>query len=245
MRGNLTAHGLAAATLLYGAAAIAAPSLQNGGFESSSFVTSTEFGASYSAGQGVTGWTSPSASAFNLYWLASQALAHADIRNDTRFPGEAQQITFNFNQLSPNGGNFVALDGDTDYNGPLQQSISGLTPGGKYTVAFSWAAIQLTNRTGETTERFDVSLGSQTLSTATLTNPTQGFSGWKSASLTFTASAATELLSFLSVGTPNGLPPVALLDGVSLTEVPEPGTIALLGAGMLAVGALRRRAAKA
>ena len=57
--------------------------------------------------------------------------------------------------------------------------------------------------------------------------------------MTFTADAVNPVLSFLSVGAPDGLPPFAVLDGVSLEAVPEPSA-ALLGAlGALAL--LRRR----
>src|SRR4051794_37066523 len=34
---------------------------------------------------------------------------------------------------SPDGGKFVGADGDTRYHGPLQQTITGLAPGGTYT----------------------------------------------------------------------------------------------------------------
>jgi hypothetical protein len=70
------------------------------------------------------------------------------------------------------------------------------------------------------------------------------FSGWLPVNLTFTANSTSELLSFLAVGTPSGnLPPFALLDGVSLTAVPEPSTWAmmLLGFGGLGYAAYRRR----
>lgn len=44
--------------------------------------------------------------------------------------------------------------------------------------------------------------------------------------------SASEVLSFLAIGTPAGVPPFALLDGVSISEVPEPGSLVLLGAGL-------------
>jgi hypothetical protein len=62
--------------------------------------------------------------------------------------------------------------------------------------------------------------------------------------LTFTANSTSELLSFLAVGTPSGnLPPFALLDGVSLTAVPEPSNWAMMlaGFGGLGFAAVRRR----
>jgi len=53
--------------------------------------------------------------------------------------------------------------------------------------------------------------------------------------------SATEVLSFLAIGTPGGVPPFSLLDGVSITEVPEPTSLALLGAGLGLVGLMTRR----
>ena len=57
----------------------------------------------------------------------------------------------------------------------------------------------------------------------------------------FTAKSTSQLLSFLSIGTPLGLPPAALLDGVSLTTVPEPATWAMMIMGFFGLGAVLRR----
>jgi hypothetical protein len=57
--------------------------------------------------------------------------------------------------------------------------------------------------------------------------------------MTFTATAATDVLSFLSTGTPSGVPPFALLDGVSMVAVPEPSGAALMIVGVLALAGLR------
>ena len=61
--------------------------------------------------------------------------------------------------------------------------------------------------------------------------------------INYTATAAHEALTFLSIGTPTGYPPIATLDGVSLTQVPEPASLAVLGAGigLLGLVMMRRR----
>jgi hypothetical protein len=60
--------------------------------------------------------------------------------------------------------------------------------------------------------------------------------------MTFTATAATQVLSFLAKGTPGGAPPISFLDGVSLmAAVPEPTSWALMIVGFGAVGATMRR----
>ena len=83
--------------------------------------------------------------------------------------------------------------------------------------------------------------------TSTVDVASRGFTGWMTGSMTFTATSASELLEFVSLGAPSGQPPVALLDGVSLTGLtgaaPEPGTWAMMGLGFAGLGlvAYRRR----
>jgi len=74
------------------------------------------------------------------------------------------------------------------------------------------------------TEQWQVTLGSETLFTPVEDNVSHGFSGWLFETMGFTAASSSEPLSFLSVGTPNGVPPFALLDGVTLSQstAPEP-----------------------
>ena len=145
--------------------------------------------------------------------------------------------------LSPAGGAFVALDGDTQFNGPLSQTVSGLVPGQAYLLRFAWAAGMFDNRVEPTyaaglsiQNSLTVSLGTDSFTTPTVTTVPGQFTGWFSVSRIFTASAASETLSFLSIGAPNGLPPVALLDGVSLTAVPVPASALLFGIGLLGLG---------
>lgn len=245
MRSTFLLSVAALATLAVAAPASAVPNLvKNGSFENVTGITrSSEFGASYKTGQAVTDWFSPSSKAFNVVFFPGEANGPKDA--DTRFapshPGGEPGQYLHRSTLSPDGGKFVALDGDTNANGPLQQSISGLTANKKYNLGFYWAAAQYADRKGATTERFDVSLGNQTFSTKTLNNASMGFTGWMKQNFTFTATGGTELLSFLSTGTPNGLPPVALLDGVSLQAVPEPAALTVFGLGLIGLGVARLR----
>lgn len=142
---------------------------------------------------------------------------------------------------SPDGGNFVAADGAFQI-GAIEQEITGLTAGQKYNLSFYWAGAQQYTFDGLNTEQWIVSLGSETHSTAVYQNSNHGFSGWRSETFTFTAQGATQVLSFLAHGTPDGVPPFSLLDGVSLTAaVPEPGTWSMMILGFGAAGGLLRR----
>jgi len=143
---------------------------------------------------------------------------------------------------SPDGGNYVAADGAFEV-GAITQTIGGLTAGDTYAVSFYWAGAQQSGFSGITTERWDVSLGAQTIDTAIVTDPNHGFTGWQYSTLDFTATSGSEVLSFLAIGTPNGEPPFSLLDGVSMNVVtPEPATLPLLLTGLMGgLGALRSR----
>ena len=145
-----------------------------------------------------------------------------------------------FPSSSPDGGNYLALDGAAGV-GPMSQQLNGLTLGSQYELSFYWAAAQQKGYVAANglTELLKVSLGGQSISTAQIAYPQYTFQDWRKVTMTFTADAVNPILSFLSVGTPSGAPPFALLDGVSLNAVPEPSA-ALLGAlGALAL--LRRR----
>ncbi len=223
--------------------------VNNGGFEivaPGSPVQGFELGPNWNFNTNLTGWTSAAGSstnangAFNILYNSATATT---VSPDTRFTaGELQTLSSaNYGGASPDGGNFVALDGDIFANGALSQLINGLEVGKDYALSFYWATTQLQNRVGATTERLDISFGSDSFSTPTIGIPTHGFSGWTQVTERFTATNSSQLLSFLSVGTPDGLPPVALLDGVSVEAVPEPASWAMLVIGFGLVGAAARR----
>ena len=216
----------------------AANFVTNGSFEDSSYTSNTQFGAGY-GGQGVTGWTGAGGNHLQFYFFGgTQATTNAV----NQFGDSQGYFRDNFSVLSPDGGNFVALDGDINYNGQLSQTLTGLTAGKNYTVSFSWAASQLRNRTGATTEQLVVGFGSATQATSVVAVPSEGFRGWFKEKFNFTADGASQVLSFLSVGTPAGLPPIAALDGVSVTAVPEPSSWAMLlvGFGLIGLGVRSR-----
>jgi len=225
----------------------AAPLVVNGGFENTSLTASYEMNTTNVTGWSTTGYnflyrsgTATSSGAYTPQWKQQIKLW------DTNASG----VSNGFPASSPDGGNFIAADGAYEV-APITQTINGLAIGGRYNVSFYWAGAQQTGYTGVTTEQWKVSLGKTTQSTAVATNPSRGFTGWLFQTFTYTATSASEVLSFMAVGTPAGQPPFSLLDGVSMnaalavTAVPEPASWTMLLLGLVSVGSvkLRRRSA--
>jgi hypothetical protein len=247
---------VAAALVLAAGSAGAANLVQNGGFDSASYASNSQFGAGF-GGEGVTSWMGGGGNHLQFFYIGgTQSTTNAV----NQFGDPKGYFYDSFSTLSPTtGGNFVALDGDSDFTGFIQQDISGLVVGQTYSLSFDWAAAQLKNRIGPITEQLQVSLGSDTFLTSIAAisgnvsadiDPTGGpggFGGWMTTTHSFTATATTETLKFLSVGTPNGLPPIAALDSIALTSVPEPAAwmMMLLGFGGLGAVLRRRRAVAA
>jgi hypothetical protein len=150
---------------------------------------------------------------------------------------------------SANGGNVFASD--AQYGpGLLSQTINDLSVGASYLLTFDSAVGQQAGFSGANLNNFwQVSFGDTTLNTAALTIADGEFSGWKTASMAFTATSASQMLSFLAKGGSAGAPPFLLLDGVSMnananantSAVPEPSTISLLLGGIGLAGFLARR----
>lgn len=174
--------------------------------------------------------------------------------------------------LSPDGGNFVLIDGDRSIpvSTTLYQTLNGLIVGKEYDVFFYQAAAQFLDKSGDTTEQWDVSLGGNPLNLTTdgniiggvhilsalmlnpndPNNPNDGFHPWRPQTIRFKVVGAndgdvvSQVLGFFSVGFPGGQPPIVLLDGVKVTAVPEPETLVLLGIGLLGILAARRQQKK-
>ncbi len=143
-------------------------------------------------------------------------------------------------------GNYVAIDGGSGNNMALQQTLTGLTSGQTYQLTFYMAAGEQSGNTVPTTGNWQVTLGNSTLTSATSTNPggtSGGFSGWSLVTMNFSFSGS-QVLTFLSQGTPSGNPPMVFLADVNLTQVatPEPASIGLMvAAGILGLLMMRRR----
>jgi hypothetical protein len=94
---------------------------------------------------------------------------------------------------------------------------------------------------GATTEQWRVTLGGEAETSSLMHNASQGVVPWSQQTLDFIATSTSEVLTFLALGTPGGEPPVSLLADVSMTDIPEPASFALVGGGVLALLAARRR----
>jgi hypothetical protein len=190
----------------------------------------------------LTGWTAGPGSSGVLGFLIPSGFADTTGVHDVRFndtfllwgPGAGGGGVANgLPATSPDGGNYVAMDAAPSLRGSgISQTLNGLTTGATYSVSFYWAAAQQHGFDGATTEAVQVSFGSQTQTTTTFDNPSHGFSGWMSSTFTFTADNVSDVINFLSLGGPDGLPPFVLLDGISVDPTPEPGSLTLALGGL-------------
>lgn len=228
---------LAIASLLSFSAAPAAALVFNGGFEQ------TTNGPGQIGTTQAVGWQS---GGYNFIFDSTNADSWGSPGPDGRLRlwGPATGYD-NGLGASLDGGYFFGADG-AYLQAPISQMIEGLTVGAQYDLKFYWAGAQQAGYEGRNNERWAVSFGNDTKLTDWYHNDTGGFSGWFTEVFRFTATSPTQILSFLAHGTPDGVPPFSLLDGVTLTEqVPEAPTAAIMlfGLGLVGLQARRRRKA--
>jgi hypothetical protein len=220
----------------------AANLIQNGGFENTTPVIGSSTSGQLdnyviadhwtSAGPGSGTSNPPSSSDTGSFNVLFNSAAQA---TTTGVQDQAGNMTLWAATDSPNGGNFVGGDGDVRpgslHVGPISQEVDGLNVGGKYQLGFFWAAAQEKPFDGTTKQSWLVTVtpvgggsADATVSTPTFTLPQHTFSGWMKFTFDFVTTSANEVISFTPVGD-KPVPPVTLLDGVTLTAVPEPSNI--------------------
>ena len=240
--------GYLAATAL--TPAHAGPSITNGSFEQVTSNGGTVPGylsgsGNIAAGSSLDGWTNTDGYSFISNGAANGSLG----------VGPNGAISLWAATASPDGGNFLAVDGDISRTtqvkgnlgrGTLSQMITGLNVGDNYAISFYQAAAQQSGFSAATSEQYLVSLGATSKLSTLMSLPAGGgandFSGWSLQTLVFNATSTSELLTFFADATA-GSPPFVLLDGVSIADVPEPSAITLIMAGGLGLLAVRRRKA--
>jgi hypothetical protein len=210
--------------------------VQNGSFEQTSATTTSQF-----ISVTVNNWSNSNTAGEAIVlpsWFTNGYLTVPTVTFDGPVP-----------QTSPDGGNFVFSDGDF-MNSAITQTLTGLTPSTTYQLTF-WQALAQDKEPNVTVPGFvtgywRVSLGASSLNSTlmkangSIAGPgSANISPWAQETMLFTAQNATEVLSFLSVGT--GDPPLVLLDGVSVTAVPAPGAFGLLSSACVVLGGVYRR----
>lgn len=194
----------------------------------------------------VSGWTNPDATGWNGIQKAYNFVYGAGTADTTGANGwDGNVKLWGTVTNSPTGGNVIGADANFSYTAAFFQTVSGLTAGTDYTLSFDWAQGQQSPFTGPTTSGWNVTFGSDTATTGTPALASESFAGWTHFTQIFTATSNSQLLSFLATGGPLGLPPFALLDGVSLTPppapVPVPAALPLMASGLIGLAGLRRR----
>jgi hypothetical protein len=225
------AIGFGCAALLMFASQAQATSFTNGSFETNTGAGQLGIGGGTTA----AGWSVPSGGYVFLFAPGTADTTGAytpEFNANLSLWGPNNGSANGLPASSPDGGYFIGMDSDFQSQ-PLQQTITGLTVGQTYQVGFWWAAAQQYGFNGETQENWTVSLGSESDTTATINLPSHGFNNWQYQTYDFTADSTSDVLSFIAGGSPGGPPPFSLLDGVSFSPVPEPGTLPLIFTGLM------------
>jgi len=168
-----------------------------------------------------------------------------------------------FPATSPAGGNFLGLDacygqGSGACNAgyvSIYQNVSGLKPGGTYTLTFYQAAGQWRGYSGPTNDQWEVGLGNICIVNCgsgfvgdieysqIMHNASQGVVPWEQVTLNFTLPSNVGpdgVLSFVARSDVS-VPPVVFLDGIDLEETPEPATLLTFGSSLIGLSAVGLR----
>jgi len=156
-------------------------------------------------------------------------------------------------------GDIVVADAYSSYAEAITQSITGLAPNTAYSLSFYYSGAQQSGFSGSSSDYWQIaygpSSGTNTVSTPAICIP-QPVSGtlcagdassstpvWAKETINFvTTNTGTQFISFLAQGNaPANEPPFMLLANVTVSKVPEPASLALLGAGFFGLVASRRR----
>ena len=221
----------------------------NGGFETttgtSGNTVSNELSNGSYAGAGITGWTTNTPTgAYNIVYVPGSTAANTSYGTGN--------VTLQGSPATDGGslasGNFVALDSDFPYptgEAPISQTLS-LISGDTYSLTFSYGADEQVGYNGTPFDtKLNVGIGGATTVVDVPSSLVLGT--WHTDTIDFTASSASELLSFLANGGPSGIPSFVILDNVVVTNttptppvIPEPGSLVLLSTGLLGLGSVVR-----
>ncbi|MGC4014126.1 MAG: hypothetical protein QM755_06340 [Luteolibacter sp.] len=191
----------------------------NGEFQDGAATPPNEFATSST----VPGWTiTPMNIDFGSYVMASgETAVPYGYPNYTLLPGA--------NFTRPDNGQYFLMDSGLEY-GILSQQITGLVVGQTYLLTFDQSLMHLTAELGDPESTYVQVTMSDGVNTFTQNSATMSDDGthsvdWMTQTMTFTATAATQTLSFTGIGT--GGPPQLGLDSISLVAIPEPGAALL------------------
>jgi choice-of-anchor C domain-containing protein len=151
--------------------------------------------------------------------------------------GRSVDLITGYWQAPPGGGNSVDLDGVG--TGSIETAF-GTNAGTQYTLSFELSG---NPDGGNPIKTVEVDIAG-IIQTFTFDTSAMGSSKsdmkWVLETLVFTATGSITSLKFLSLDDPDS-DFGAVIGNVSVVPVPEPGTLALLGVGILAMGAYGRR----
>ena len=161
---------------------------------------------------------------------------HRRIDGWTTVAGSGIEVRNNVAGTAFDGVNFVELDGHAGQGNTRMQQKVQTQAGQLYELRFAYSARP--GVAGRATNGIRVAWNGVTLGTYRGTGSDQH--DWMEISNTVIGTGGLDVLSFLAIGANDGLG--GSLDKVSLTAaVPEPGTYALMLAGLAAVGFIARR----